>query len=332
MSVPYYYSRLNKSEKKIYEQIYHGLCSYSARIEISKIPGKSVVRIYADVLNDHPEISIVDCTAVNYESGLTRLQLLPGYWFDENEVYINHMQFLQECENIANTIANPSMTDFEKELAVHDYICRNISYGYCNVPGMEQKLSQSAFSTLFERRGVCKGISMLFKCLMDLMGVETIVVEGEALSDTGWGGHTWNMVRLNGAYTQADLTYDIMAYHSHGRISYFRTNFTDEEARGNYKWNYRQLPACNVSSNGYYELSGLVAANDLQLQNIVKRLLAQGICSFSLKIQRGSELSCKTEDMIGNDIARYASLCLDRAVQIRYMLEDSMKRMLVEIQ
>lgn len=331
MKLPYYYSRLSKSEKAVYDRIYQGLCSYGAGMDLGMISRKKAFGIYTAVLNDHPEISIVDCTAVNTISGMTNLRLVPVYWFDEKEVGQNHMKFLRECEFIVNKIADSSMTDFEKEMAAHDFICRNISYGYCNVPGMEQKLSQSAFSTLFERRGMCRGISMLFKCLMDLMGVETIVAEGQALGDGGWEEHAWNLVRLDGAYTHADLTYDIVAGRSCGMISFFRTNFTDEEGAGCYRWDHDMLPVCNTAVNGYYERKNLVAADGAQLQNIVRRMLAQGTKKFSFKILRGSELSCRTEDRIGEDVAEYAARYLNGPVQVSFLCEESMKRMLVEI-
>jgi transglutaminase/protease-like cytokinesis protein 3 len=38
----------------------------------------------------------------------------------------------QKAKNILNEIIKPGMSDFEKELAIHDYIVENTTYDYDN--------------------------------------------------------------------------------------------------------------------------------------------------------------------------------------------------------
>lgn len=329
--MPYYFSQLSGDEQIIYNQIYRGLCSYAARIAINKVPQKKACKLYEAVLEDHPELSVVDCTQINWEVSVTGMQLLPGYWFPESQIYQNHMLFLEECEFIVNNLVDVNMDDLTKAIVIHDFICRNIKYGYCNAAGMAEKLSQSAFSTLFERIGVCKGISTLYKCLLDLAGVETIVVTGENCGTGNWESHAWNMVRINGEYSHVDVTMDVTGFASTGHLSHFGMNFTDSDASCNYRWDTQRLPTCRTSMEGYFECHRKTVSNAYELQNYVKKMVSTGAKTFSFKVVRGSELACKDERELCNDILEYLVQFTRKSVQVKYIYNEQFKRMMIEV-
>ncbi|MDE7340637.1 MAG: hypothetical protein K2N80_08760 [Lachnospiraceae bacterium] len=332
MSFVYNFSQMNAKDKEIYQQIYEGLCAYSPRIKINRTSREQACELYAAVLNDHPELSIVDNSALNFEYNAVEFYLLPGYWFCQQDIYNNHMQFLEECEFIVNKIVSPSMPEIEREIAIHDFLCRNIEYGYYDTDNnMGGKLSQSAFCTLFERKGVCKGISMLFKCLMDLADIKTIVIEGE-INDSGWEPHAWNIVLMNNHFSHVDITKDICIYRENDIMAYHGFNFSDGEANGKYRWNHSQYPVCDSNVNGYYEWKHLIINDEIQMENMIDKSISKGSRIIQFKIQKGSYLSCFSKENIAQKIVDYISQKTQKDILIKYIFDENSGKVVVEVE
>lgn len=332
MGLLYYFNQLSSADRVIYQQIYDGLCLYSAKIKINKTSRERAYSIYNDVLNDHPELAVVDSSQVHVEYTAFELWILPGYWFPQNDVYHNHMQFLEECEFIANRITNTQASDVEKEIAIHEFLCRNIQYGYCDTGNeMGSKISQSAFSTLFERKGVCKGISMLFKCLADLVGLKVFVVEGE-LFDQEWESHAWNIIAINGMYAHVDLTHDICIYQNNRVLVYEGLNFSDNDAGNTYRWERKKFPACNGSVIGFYEKNNLIVNDETQLKEIISRHISKGSKVIYFRIQKGSEMAFRDKDDIVQLVMDVIQEITHASVSVKYIIDTKSGKAVVEVE
>lgn len=331
MGFLYYYSQRNTSDKEIYQQIYLGLCSYAPKIKINKTSKEKAFEIYHDVLNDHPELSVVDSLEVNIEYSFTEFWIIPGYWFPEHQVYNNHMQFLDECTFIANRITNLQDNDFQKELAIYDFMVKNIRYGLCDADhNVREKLSQSAFSTLFERKGYCKGICMLFKCLADLVGLNVMVIEGDVY-DTQWVSHAWNIINIEGKFFHVDITQDIFMYQNDGVCSYNGLNMLDEEILTKYRWNKSKYPKCIGSSFGFYEYEKLVVHDEEDLYIELKKQINQRKSVVYFRVMRGSVLSCKTQDELAQLVVDAVADVLNKNISIRYIYDKESGKCVVEV-
>lgn len=109
-------------------------------------------------------------------------------------------------------VAGVSGTDYEKEKALHDIVCKNVIYH-------TNQLDQSAYSAWNNRESVCAGYSKYFALLLNKAGIESVIVSS---SD-----HAWNKVKLGDKWYVADVTWDDTTYDQYDAIVYFYFNKSD---------------------------------------------------------------------------------------------------------
>ncbi|MBQ1216860.1 MAG: hypothetical protein IIX85_02745 [Clostridia bacterium] len=110
------------------------------------------------------------------------------------------------------------MNDFERALMLHDYILEKIDYAY--IPGTTTPetagWAHSIVGVAGKGKGVCESYSKTFAFLCRLNGVDCMPVWGDAE-----GAHMWNLVKINGAWYFADLTWDDLNEDEAYRSFYF---------------------------------------------------------------------------------------------------------------
>ena len=158
-------------------------------------------------------------------------------------------------EILANIIG-PDMTDYERELAIHDYILLHAAYDYENfrndtVPAD----SYTMYGTLVNGIAVCQGYAYTAQLLLRMAGIETYYVRGTA----GGGAHAWNKVKIDGTYYNLDVTWDDPVPDVEGRLAYGYFNVTDDELRRDHEW-IDKLPKATASTLNYYAVNGLTVA------------------------------------------------------------------------
>jgi len=114
------------------------------------------------------------------------------------------------CEHVINKLITNSMTDYEKELAIHDWIIDWANYDTevaSNSPDASPDPdNDNPYGLLINKKAVCKGYTLTFQLFMDLVGVECITVNGT--SNNGQSEHAWNMVRIDGEWYCVDVTWN----------------------------------------------------------------------------------------------------------------------------
>lgn len=100
---------------------------------------------------------------------------------------------------IASAIDN-SMSDYEKVLALHDYLLDCTTYGFCD----SYMDSFEAAGPLLYGTGVCDGYACAYQLLCFLADIECVRFRGEVRS----GSHAWNQVLLDGQWYHVDVTWD----------------------------------------------------------------------------------------------------------------------------
>lgn len=161
-------------------------------------------------------------------------------------------RILERAEEVLAECVTEGMTDFEKELALHDWIVDNGHYDQtAHDPATPDGLphSKDPYGILVEGYGICLGYATTFQLLMDLAGVECITVTGAS----GWSreDHAWNLVKLEGEWYGVDVTWDDQTLADPGAYSeeelsrrhhvYF--NITSDELRSdNRQWDYDSVP------------------------------------------------------------------------------------------
>lgn len=113
------------------------------------------------------------------------------------------------CSSVLDSLRFDGMTDYDMELAVHDWIIGHAEYDvnfigdYDNAPEDDS----TPYGLLTNGSAICRGYTSTFQLFMDMAGIECISVNGSAHSEAP-EPHAWNMVRLDGEWYFVDVTWD----------------------------------------------------------------------------------------------------------------------------
>lgn len=181
---------------------------------------------------------------------------------------------------IIREIIKPTMTDYERVLAVHDYIILNTAYDCDNyLAGTIPPASYQAEGVLLHGRAVCGGYITTFKLFMDSLGIECTMVIG-----TGNGGrHGWNQVKLGGDWYNIDLTWNDPAPDEPGKVRYTYFNVTDEELALDHDWDRSTAHPCTASKYNYYAMENTFFTTEVDFYNEITRQLNKEARSISVK-------------------------------------------------
>lgn len=157
---------------------------------------------------------------------------------DENNSWI-------DIENIMDDFIQkeitPTMSDYEKIKAAHDFICKKVTYAYPHEFSGCKRLS-SPYCPLIEGHGVCSDYAVAFGYLTARMGFETYYVHGYGSATLD--DHAWNIIKLDGNYYHVDCTWDDPTWSSTTRYNYFLKSDNTLRSLRDYKWDTDVLPAC----------------------------------------------------------------------------------------
>lgn len=134
---------------------------------------------------------------------------------------------------IVESIAPNSMSDSEKERAIHDWIVNNTQYD-------ESYTIYDPYNTLIKHKGVCEGYSLLAQKMFTAAGIKSMVIEGTADGQA----HAWNIVCINNKWRHVDCTWDDPVS-SRDILRYDYYNLTDDEISTDHTWDTAKYPKAN---------------------------------------------------------------------------------------
>lgn len=132
---------------------------------------------------------------------------------------------------IVADIAPDSMSQYEKERAIHDWIINNTKYD-------QSYTIYDPYNTLIQHTGVCEGYTLLAQKMFTVAGIKSIVVEGTADGQD----HAWNMVYIDNKWRHVDCTWDD-PISSEDVLRYDYYNLTDNEISEDHYWNTSAYPS-----------------------------------------------------------------------------------------
>lgn len=189
-----------------------------------------------------------DCTK------LASIHLPSGFRNIGNYTFNNTPWLQGQVNSLAVSITAGCTGEFEKALALHDWIVLNtvydVSSSYNGVEGL-----------LFHGTGVCNSYTMTYRMMLNAVGIGNRMVTGTA-TDRGTGvsgSHAWNLVRLDGDWYHIDCTWDDPVPDGNERYSYFGLN--DERMSRDHTWDTDSLPAANGTRYAYGRVNAVTADN-----------------------------------------------------------------------
>lgn len=159
---------------------------------------------------------------------------------------------LARCRELFAEHITDGMTDFEKELALHDALVRLGEYDvtvYADGKGWPD--NTNPYGLLVEGYGICLAYAASFQLLMDLAGIECITVVGASAASTT--DHAWNMVRLEGEWYCVDPTWDdpiggeSVSPNQWDAVHHEYFNVTSDYMRQtDHQWDYANVPEADT--------------------------------------------------------------------------------------
>ena len=194
------------------------------------------------------------------------------YLLSGEELSLARVNFNNAIDELLSYI-DSSMTDYEKELILHDALAARVTY-------VETDHAHDAYGALVEGEAVCEGYAEALQCLLHAANIQSLIAIGSSINPTTNSpeGHAWNIVRIDGEYYHTDLTWNDQGstlYHA-----YF--NLTDTAIQEDHTVTDANfaLPVCDSDTSHYFvknskylteydaELIGNLLKNDSLLTNI----------------------------------------------------------------
>lgn len=129
---------------------------------------------------------------------------------DKSSLSPKNIRVLDACEEILDRLIDDDMSDYQKELAIHDWIIDRADYdreANNNAPDAKPDPdNDNPYGLIFRKKAICMGYTAAFQLFMDMLGIECISVKG--VSQNTGVEHAWNMVRINGEWYCVDVTWN----------------------------------------------------------------------------------------------------------------------------
>ncbi|KYH34153.1 transglutaminase-like superfamily protein [Clostridium tepidiprofundi DSM 19306] len=207
-------------------------------------------------------------------------------------------KLIKREDEIIAKIIKPHMTDYEKELAIHDYIVNNAQYDRRIFAESDEKMpytSYTAYGIIMEGKAVCEGYAEAMKRLCNKAGIECSIIVGYGIYNGSKEGHAWNIVNIQGKYYHVDVTWDDPLYND-GKDKLYHTyfNITDGMIEKDHEWTKTDYTSCtsteysNLNINiPEYDSDGdlykLVKDKD-ELSKTIKKAIDNNVKKLSLKV------------------------------------------------
>lgn len=168
----------------------------------------TVAKAYRALSNDFPEYYWMPSSYyINQNNMKTSVAFKKNpsedsYGYTADEVNFNNDEFNDAILRIIEKTSEAE-TPFEKEVIIHDELCKRVVYD-SEFKGGEESDIYSAYGVLVFGHAVCEGYARSFKLLCKYAGIECILVTGYSKGV----GHMWNMVNLDGNWYHVDVTWD----------------------------------------------------------------------------------------------------------------------------
>ncbi len=185
------------TETQIYELLLDGLRSEKAQIFLSGMNAtiEQVRAAYSEVLNTCPELFFVG-TQYRYGSAddVTVEYVIPTYTLGGSALTTARQEYETLVSEILSQV-EPSWSELEKVLFIHDYIVKNFEYDYSYT-------IYDAYGFLKNKKGVCQSYTLLCIELLTRLDIGVGSVPSQPMN------HIWNCVEIGGKWYHMDITWD----------------------------------------------------------------------------------------------------------------------------
>lgn len=223
----------DKNQRECYKDVLRNTTEFTSKISSGRylmkpvniekynLSAKEISMIVDGVLGDNPQIFWIDLdyTYITENSVITEIQL---YSVMTESQYIKcEKQLNKKVKKFVNSVKE-NKTDFEKELAAHDFVIKSCEYE-SNFHDSDSE-PYTAYGALVSKRAVCQGYTKAFQLLLSKVGINSINISGVSEKQN----HIWNAVFIENDWYYVDITWNDNNMHN---LSYDYFNITTKQLK-----------------------------------------------------------------------------------------------------
>lgn len=173
-----------------------------------------LMEVFAKLRNKRPDLfyweNNVTFHAVSHGGGAYYISDVTLRYSMEKSLIPGARAFVDEQTDamIADMPGVTSLSDLGKALTAHDYIAARYFYDYSLNNG-------DVYSMLQDKKGTCQAYTGLYTLVLQKLGVEVSYALSEEMQ------HIWNLVKLDGRWYHADVTWDSVGITGRANHRYF---------------------------------------------------------------------------------------------------------------
>lgn len=240
---------LSEPGSQLYDEIYNGLVTSAAEINISKYnvtDVETIRQIYGEIVDDDSSLFYVTGGFSYYTIGGKITSILPVYSISGAELIAAQEEYRSNIESITSLV-DPSWSPLEIALFLHDYLVCNYEY--------DETYSIYKANEFFKyKKGVCNAYTLAYQALLDEFGFERTRAPSVPMN------HIWNIIKIDGEWYHVDLTWDdpVPDTLGYARHLFFLVSDTaiQEEERDHTGWT--SSVACNSTKYDYYSWKEII--------------------------------------------------------------------------
>lgn len=312
--MPYYYEQLNKEQQRAYHAMKEGLSSMAPSFPVPRLSDRELADIYFLLRLDHPKLFYSVKFSYKFYPESENVEMVPEYLFKKNKLMDHQKAMEARVKKLARQAEK--LSDKDKELFIHDFICQNVRYDK-----LKKAYSHEIIGPLGQGVGVCEGIAKSVKILCDALNIWCIIAISGANPEKGIKyRHAWNIVRIDGKYYHLDATFDnSLGDPEEIRHDYF--NLNDKQIFRDHEPVIWKVPVCEDGSHTYYQEKKVsftkyedVRKRSMQAAKKGKKLVFQWRGSYLTKEVLNELLQIFQEEAVKKEKYAYVSLNWSQAV------------------
>lgn len=140
------------------------------------------------------------------------------------------------------------MSDYQKELILHDYLVEHCHYSENTDQSYESDIYR-AYGALVDEDAVCNGYAEAMQLMFDCIGIESEFVVGTADGID----HAWNLVKIGDKWYHLDATWDDPLPDTGEKVMHPYFNVSDDVLSFNHTWNREEHPMAYSMDYNYYK-------------------------------------------------------------------------------
>lgn len=191
-------SRISDSDSGAYNDLYNAMIAMEPECSLTayQLTKDEVGTLFADVINHSPELFYVygRCGVSYNKTTLIVTKVTFSYTMEREEADEALAFYRQTIDEIIGQMPE-GMTDFDRVLWLHDYLC--IRYQYDS-----EMTHFDAYSFLRDGKGVCQAYTLTYMALLQSCGIQVDYAASDEMN------HIWNLVELEGQWYHVDVTWD----------------------------------------------------------------------------------------------------------------------------